>query len=345
MGEPIIETHRGVVTRDGYHLTLTRRKPASPVPGREPLVFINGIGQDRRTWDLGHRGFAPFLAGLGVDSWILEPRGLGLSRRKGSFIEKVRPYLWDFDTMVNEDLRRAVAYVREVTGSEKVFLCGHSLGGMMTYAFVPGRQDRVKGFLTLGGPTILGRGSLPMNLVFRANRVPLLRGRLAFAQVLPFFPLGVVGKAALAVFPVLNSRFESLIPLHPWHFRNVHPRGVRLILDRGFGKVAPGILRQMTVWATERIFTSRDRKVDYLAEMKKIEVPSLFFAGDRDRLAPISSVRPGFELIPARDKSLLHLTRRETGVHWGHLDLTMGRFAPEWVWRQAAEWILERASR
>lgn len=334
-----------MVTRDGYPLTLTRRKPASPVPGREPLLFINGIGQDRHTWDLGYRGLAPFMAGLGVDSWILEPRGLGLSRRKGLFIEKVRPYRWDFDTMVNGDLSRAVAYVREVTGAEKVFLCGHSLGGMMTYAFVPGRQEQVRGFITLGGPTVLGRGSLPMNLVFRANRVPLTGGRLTCAQALPFFPLGVVGRAALAVFPILNSRLESLIPLHPWHFRNVYSRDVRLILHRGFGKVAPGILRQMTVWATERVFTSRDRRVDYFAAMKKIRVPSLFFSGDRDRLAPVSSILPGYRLIPIPDKTFIHLTRRKTGVHWGHLDLTLGRHAPEWVWRKAGEWILERAGK
>ena len=42
-----------------------------------------------------------------------------------------------------------------------------------------------------------------------------------------------------------------------------------MILGRGFGNIAPGILKQMTIWAMEGIFTSADRKVGYLERMKK----------------------------------------------------------------------------
>jgi len=340
-----LEIHSRIKTRDGFPLTLTRRKPDSLVPGREPMIFVHGIGQDRRTWDLGYRGFALDLASRGVDSWVLETRGLGLSRRNGSRLTRFLPYRWNFDTMVNYDLKRTVEYVLDETGADKVFLCGHSLGGMMTYAFVPGHQKLIRGFITLGGPTILGKGSLPMKVPFWANRPLLLKGRLTYAELLPFFPLGLVGRVALMGFPLMQSPVESLVPLHPWHFRNVFPRDIRAILRKGFGNVAPGIVKQMTIWATEGIFVSADRKINYLERMKKIRVPSLFFTGDRDRLAPLASVKPGFDLIPFKDKTLSHLDRKKTGVHWGHLDLTMGSNAPKWVWKKAGDWLLERASK
>jgi pimeloyl-ACP methyl ester carboxylesterase len=338
-----LEIHSRIKTRDGFSLTLTRRKPDRLVPRREPVLFIHGIGQDRRTWDLGRRGFALDLAGRGLDTWIFEARGLGLSRRDGSLLARIRPYRWNFDTMVKNDLDRVIKYVLTETGAKGIFLCGHSLGGMMTYAYVPGHQELVRGFVTLGGPTILGKGSIPMHLIFRANRAPLLGGRLTYAEFLPFFPLGAVGRAALLGFPLLQSPAESLVPLHPWHFLNVYPQDVRVILRKGFGNIAPGILKQMTIWATEGKFVSADRKVNYLNRMKKIRVPCLFFAGDRDRLAPLISVKPGFDLVPIQDKILVHLDQEITGVHWGHLDLTMGKHAPEWVWKKSGDWILERA--
>jgi hypothetical protein len=40
-----------------------------------------------------------------------------------------------------------------------------------------------------------------------------------------------------------------------------------------------------------------------------------------------------------------HLDRENTGVYWGHLDLTMGKNAPKWVWKKAGDWLLERASK
>ncbi|MCX5859457.1 MAG: alpha/beta fold hydrolase, partial [Proteobacteria bacterium] len=259
-----LQIHSRIKTRDGFPLTLTRRKPESLPPGREPVIFIHGIGQDRRTWDLGYRGFAQYLAGRGVDTWMLEVRGMGLSRREGSRLTRFLPYRWNFDTMVNCDLKRTVEYVLDETGADQVFLCGHSLGGMMTYAFVPGNQKLIRGFITLGGPTLLGKGSLAMKVPFWANRPLLRKGRLTYAELLPFFPLGVVGRAALMGFPLMQSPIESLVPLHPWHFRNVFPRDIRMILGKGFGNIAPGILKQMTIWATEGIFVNSDRKINYL---------------------------------------------------------------------------------
>jgi poly(3-hydroxyalkanoate) synthetase len=60
-------------------------------------------------------------------------------------------------------------------------------------------------------------------------------------------------------------------------------------------------------------------------------------AGTHDMLAPPESVRPMYERSPSHDK-----TYREFPL--GHIDLVMGRDAPQTVWPLVTQWLTSRAT-
>src|SRR5215472_3064225 len=72
-----------VDTADGWTLHITRYAPergalGSPLFG-EPLLLVHGFSQNRHAWTSGD--FVTHLLGYGLDVFILELRGHGLSSR------------------------------------------------------------------------------------------------------------------------------------------------------------------------------------------------------------------------------------------------------------------------
>jgi len=71
-----------------------------------------------------------------------------------------------------------------------------------------------------------------------------------------------------------------------------------------------------------------------------LELPTLFLAGERDRLAPPAAVEAGFEACGAERRRLV-VVGKSAGHRgdYGHGDLLIGRDAPEEVFPKVAEWI------
>jgi polyhydroxyalkanoate synthase len=67
-----------------------------------------------------------------------------------------------------------------------------------------------------------------------------------------------------------------------------------------------------------------------------VDLPLLVIAGTRDELAPVASVQPAFEHSRSRDKTYRTFPR-------GHIDLLVGRDAPNTVWPTLEAWIRRRA--
>lgn len=118
-----------VRTPDGLRLAYDERGSGSPV------VFVHGLGLDRRRWD----GVADAAAGAGYRAITFDLRGFGESEDP--------PEAYGMDDLVT-DLR---CVADELAGGS-LHLVGHSLGGMISLAFAVRRPDRLRS-LTLASTT------------------------------------------------------------------------------------------------------------------------------------------------------------------------------------------------
>ncbi|CAK9867454.1 unnamed protein product [Sphagnum jensenii] len=79
------ELHYVSVPGTDWRLALWRYLPASDAPKRShPILMLCGIGTNAFCFDLDSNvSLARYLSGAGFDTWILEVRGAGLSKRRG----------------------------------------------------------------------------------------------------------------------------------------------------------------------------------------------------------------------------------------------------------------------
>ncbi|KAG0615046.1 hypothetical protein M758_5G010300 [Ceratodon purpureus] len=89
MGKPEIctadELHYVAVPRTDWRLALWRYLPSQSAPKRKhPVLMLSGIGTNAIGFDLDSgASLARHLSASGFDTWILEVRGAGLSKREG----------------------------------------------------------------------------------------------------------------------------------------------------------------------------------------------------------------------------------------------------------------------
>lgn len=164
-----------VETRDGWLLSITRYRPVpqpfhQPILG-EPLLLVHGFSQNRHAWTSGQ--FVKNLLFFGADVHVAELRGHGLSSVEAQIQrarETGRPppadidYGWDIDSYYLEDLPALVEGVKRATGRERIFYCGHSMGGMLGYGYA-GERDDFEGLVTIGAPCELGKGFVALQLL------------------------------------------------------------------------------------------------------------------------------------------------------------------------------------
>jgi pimeloyl-ACP methyl ester carboxylesterase len=184
-----------VGTADGWSLSITRYKPkpqAFPQPlWGEPMLLVHGFSQNRHTWTSGQ--FVKNLLFFGLDIHILELRGHGKSslalqhersQKFGRPLPADLDYGWDIDSYFLYDLPAAVSGVKRITRRERIFYCGHSMGGILGYGYA-GIHDDFEGIVTIGAPSDLGAGVLLLRALALAGPAMIggLDGLLSVANL------------------------------------------------------------------------------------------------------------------------------------------------------------------
>jgi alpha-beta hydrolase superfamily lysophospholipase len=325
----LVVARSGGSGRDEVPLAMVRKRSALEDGTRAPVVLIHGYGQNRYAWHLPSRSFSNYLARAGFDVFNLELRGHGRSRHLGAR----RPsHVADF---VREDVPAAIEEVQRLSGGRPVYLVGHSLGGLVSYASAPSLGSAVAGVITLGSPYHFTRGSWALTALGDAmlafdRRVHLGEGALALkgwgeavrlARVLvesPIFPLPIRGFAPGSMEPAVLSQHMSLA------------------MDQG----SITVLRNMFRSAAEarRAGHRLGGLTGYASDFEAMNLPLLVIAGSRDDLAPPASVEPAYERSSSVDKAYRVFPR-------GHIDLIMGRDAPQTVWPLVESWLGARLRR
>jgi alpha-beta hydrolase superfamily lysophospholipase len=315
-----------VVTNGRVPLAMVRKRLASNDGGtRAPVLLVHGFGQNRYAWHLPARSFANHLASAGFDVFNLDLRGHGRSRQFGAKTPR------SVDDYVYEDIPIALGEVRALSGQRPVFLVGHSLGGLVSYAAAPMLGEAVAGIASLGSPYHFTRGSFSLQAIALFCEA-LRRARVPHIGV-PV-PLSPVGTFLQTWRRVADSPLYP-IPVRGWHAGSLEPHVLdqhfRLAFDRG------GIheLRHLFEWGAAKRFGGPSR--DYVERFESMNLPLLILAGTNDDLAPPASVRPAFEASRSKDKTY-------RTVPLGHIDVLVGRDAPLSSWPLVTEWLQKRAA-
>ncbi|HTO07014.1 MAG TPA: alpha/beta fold hydrolase [Myxococcota bacterium] len=348
-----------VTTDDGWTLVITRYRPR-PQPFAQPLrdvplLLVHGYTQNRRAWSAGE--FVKNMLFFGADLFLLELRGHGksspeLTRRRAREAGVAQPpdtdYRWDLDSHLLFDLPAAVAAVKRASGRDKIFYCGHSLGGILGYAYAT-LFDDLLGLITIGAPSDFGH--LPLWLRALSFGPPL---------VFPVVDLALAGANAARLAGRTLRRLPGMRPpahgFRPWRFRRlpfraafrwleqnlrgaVHapltgqmpfsrpllyqPRNVALgalrpLLREGANDEPRATLEQLARWARRGELTSPALRHDIAAAFPRIHVPLAIFFGDEDPLASVETTRNVYRAASS-DYLLWRPVRGNS-----HLELTMG---------------------
>ncbi len=315
-----------VVAGGKVPLAMVRKRLSGNEGGtRAPVLLIHGFGQNRYAWHLPSRSLANHLAREGYDVFNLDLRGHGRSRHLGPGRSR------GVEDYVSEDLPSAVAEVQSLSGGRPVYLVGHSLGGLVSYAGAPALGSAIAGLVSIGAPYHFARGSISLGsvalLVKALNRARLPLGNAGIA-------VGTIGAAMRMIRRFAESPMYPL-PLRGWHAGALEPHILDEHLRLAFDHAGMAEMINMFEWAGHKRFGGPEK--NYVEQFEKLVLPLLVISGANDDLAPPASVRPAYERSLSPDKTYRTLPL-------GHIDLLVGRDAPVMTWPLVSGWLGNRAA-
>jgi alpha-beta hydrolase superfamily lysophospholipase len=292
------------------------RKTLPEGPTKAPVVLVHGFAQNRYSWHNSVRSLSAYLAAEGFDTYNLELRGHGRSRAFGAFGARCFP-----------DYVQDLVAVAEALG-EPAFFVGHSLGGAVIYASAT--RVPMRGVVGIGACFGFGRGN------------PLMRTVCAITEsIAPFVPIGAlnidtrfIGGLLAKAFMVVDSA-AFFVPFSGWAPGSVEPELVEERLRMGFDWTSLHIWFEMARWSTAGQFP-------HVEDWQQTDVPVYVMAGDLDHLLPPEDARLAFDNAGSGDKTYELFDDYRHEVHWGHLDLILGKRAPDHTWPAMAQWMAVR---
>lgn len=302
-------------------LTVTRLALPSGAH-KPPVLLVHGFAQNRYTWHTRHRSPAAGLARAGFDVFNLELRGHGLSRFEGEAgAEAFADYV--------EDVRRTVEAL-----PGRAFLIGHSLGGAAIYGAATELATgpwEPRGVVGIGAVYGFGQGNPLLKAAGLAthamsSRIP----GLSRVQVRSRW----IGRALGQMYGMTDI-LGYTVPVSGWWPGSIEPELLAERLEEGFDWTSVQVWQDMSRWAAAGVF-------DYDAAWRTTDVPLLVVLGDKDHLLPHEAGRLAYDRSGSRDRSLQLMTDWDHEVHWGHLDLVLGRLAPRHVWPLIHDWMVAR---
>ena len=331
-----------VETEDGWRLGIRHIHPSQPDPSKLPVVLCHGLGLNATFWTITDDHLAQQLADRGYEVFLPDMRGSGASRKVGmvgrvNSVIRQTPMLeigdgdWTVDDEVRYDVPAILAFVRERTGRERVNWVGHSLGGMLMFAFLETSPEawRVANFVGMGSTII--QANYPQTRMLRANRG--LRGLMR-----------VISTGRIAR-PMMFARIPGLEKVDRFYYTNENVDARTVGRFYGYTLENPGrnALAQLDPYLEFGRFLSADRSIDYTDRLGEVTTPVLLVAGDGDMMSDIPSTEMTHEAIASPDKTLMRFGRREGHAHdYGHCDLVWSRHAPREIFPSVIDWLDRR---
>lgn len=317
-----------VTTDDQWRLALARIRPRAAGPAQgDPVICFPGLACNGRLFDLDDdHSLAQHLAGLGFDVWLVDPRGTGHSERP-SWLR--RGWGFGFGEYALQDAPAAIRHVVRVTGRDRVLWVGHSMGGLVGYQVaLHAVGDHLAGIVSIGSPADFSSHRAGLGWLHTQVLDRFLRG----------WPVVRLGRLCTAIAPLAGwwrGWPETLFTVA----RNTPVSVLRHFLVEVVEDVPRKLLDQFADHIVRDLgFDGRPASATHTA-LAQAQVPVLAIAGSRDRVAPPSSVVAAVTLMGCEDATECVVGNTDT-TDFGHLDLLVGRAAPQVIYPQVGDWLL-----
>jgi polyhydroxyalkanoate synthase len=314
---------------DGGVAELRRLHASSPADAgaqvsQVPVLLVHGLAMNHHNHDIADQySLGRYLRDEGRDVWLLTLRS-GRTR----FSVFGHPH-GNFAAMSKYDLPSAVATVLERTGQPQLDLAGFSMGGILVYASLGrGLQvDQVRRVALFSAPGKIR----PLGPIGWARILP--------AALVPSVPMRLVTRT----FAFAPRWVARLLWWRLYHARNMERITERSMLWNAWEDIPGRLGSEFVRWAGQRGEITVDG-VPILQGLAEVAVPVCFFAGSVDWLAPVWTVRAGYDAwgsaLPNADKHFVQLGR-EHGHRddYGHCDVAFGRHVRAEVFAPAARFL------
>lgn len=307
-------------TEDGWTLALHQYDPPAGVARKRPVICCHGLSGNHHGFDLTARtSLARFLAAAGHPTFLLDLRGAGLSD-KGRVLGG-KAIAWKLSDHYRFDAPAAIRKVLELTGADRLHWIGHSMGGMIAYAF------------------------LQTPLADQISRCVILASPAKFDAMRPLHRFGFLLKAIPAV--PLRTFTQSTAPLFE-SVKFLQKMSGNLNLLPGHAALSAVNCQDQTPSALLRDFTRfidaghfvGDDGADLVAGLDRVRTPMLFMVGAADELAANGSIQAAYEACGAAEKDLVLLgTRHGQRTEYGHLTILLGGNVYEEVFPRITAWL------
>ncbi len=343
-------------TRDGWGLSLNRYRMRHDGTGKPTaaVILCHGFNINNQFWDLdentslarylaerGYEVWAPSLRGSGRSSKPLISRVRGLARLDTASVRDTVPSRgvevarggWTVDDHVRYDVPAIVEYVREQSGFDQVYWIGHSMGGIIMFAYLETAvQAKIGGFVSVGSMMVLPDPLTP-NLRKIANQEPILTASLlintTIASQLSNITLGAV-----------KSPIEAALLTRS----NVEARTLRRFLRNGIDDTSPGVVGQFADSIRAGEMRSRDGGFSYTGNLFRVTVPILFIAGSADGFVTPGMLRASYDAVGSSDKEIVLFSKANgASTDYGHCDLLIGVNSRRDVFPRIRDWLDRKA--
>ncbi len=322
-----------VETSDGMNLIMTRKRPAEGKPVGA-VMLVHGLGQNRFSWTLPKRSMENFLVANGFETFNVELRGHGLSRANGS------DYPSEIESYIDFDLPALIKEIYRLNGSKKFFYIGHSLGASLIYSIRKEHTKYLAGIISIGGPYQLTKGNIVLKAIAKMG--------MSAAKIYPFssepksFHIDAIGLILNSGLFILDSN-KYFFPLQLWYPGTIERDILVQRITKGFDRTSFNVIKFFFMWGHKKQLFSRNNDTNLEKRITDIETPFLFICGDRDYAVPVDSIIEAFDNAGASDKTMVTFNKKDTGTHWGHIDLICGIHAPNHTWLKIVDWMKSKS--
>ena len=308
-----------VSTRDVWEINLYRYRRGRS--NGEPVLLIHGICSNHRNFtEPEGASLIDELVDRGYDCWAMDAR---LCHTSKPAFERSRETA-TLDDILLFDIPAAIRHIRKTTSYGRVHWVGHSMGGMMLYAYA-----QHFGGAHIASGTTLGA---PIGFDDMKERIPPMMG------VVKKHPQEAVNvfRALLPILYYLRIR----LPIFPTNMRNIHPKMRPGALFHAVEAPMPAAMEQFHGWVRSRTWKMLNGQLDVKAGLNTIDVPLFAIFGPRDPFIPLARAKAFFDALPNADKKVVVLSTAAGCQHdYDHCDLTFGVDAPRMVFAPIAKWL------
>jgi len=281
------------------------------------VLLVHGLAQNRFSWRVTGRSLVARLADEGFEVLNLELRGHGRSREVGA------PNARSFDEYVND-----VCRVIDTLGA-RPFLVGHSLGGAVGIG--TGLERPLAGLVHLAGVYRFAAHNRTLRALARLS----LRAESALMAAPLRVSTGWAGALIGRLYAVSDVAGYGF-PVAGWTPDSIERDLLEERLRLGFDWTSVEVWLEMCRWSLSEVPAFAQGFAD-------LDLPLLVMAGDHDVLVRPRDAAAAFEASGSTDKTLCIFDSFDNQVHWGHVDLILGRKAPEETWPRLVQWLQKRS--